>query len=120
MRRVYQGIRQAIAKHGSFSAKTREAIAWAVGAVNGCAYCQSAHTAAARAAGWSLEDTVAIRAGTADPGPRLAPLLALAREIASSTGNVQDATGEVTGRRGRSRWPPRTRPAAAPRRTAAR
>jgi len=41
---AYQGIQQAIAKHGSFGPQTREAIALAVSAVNECAYCQSAHT----------------------------------------------------------------------------
>jgi AhpD family alkylhydroperoxidase len=41
---AYQGIQQAIAKHGSFGPQTGEAIALAVSAVNKCAYCQSAHT----------------------------------------------------------------------------
>src|SRR5258707_11541098 len=39
---AYEGIQQAIAAHGSFDAKTREAIALAVAAVDECAYCQSA------------------------------------------------------------------------------
>src|SRR6266568_8788974 len=39
---AYQGIQQAITAHGSFDARTREAIALAVGAVDKCAYCQSA------------------------------------------------------------------------------
>jgi alkylhydroperoxidase family enzyme len=39
---AYQGIQKAIARHGSFDAKTREAIALTVGAVDKCAYCQSA------------------------------------------------------------------------------
>jgi len=90
---AYQGIQRAIAEHGSFDARTREAIALAVGAVDECAYCQSAHTAGARAAGWSLADTVAIRDGKpAGADPKLGPLLALARELAANVGNVSDAT----------------------------
>jgi AhpD family alkylhydroperoxidase len=62
---AYQGIQRAITRHGSFDAKTREAIALAVAAVDKCAYCQSAHTVGGQAAGWSLEETVSIRDGTA-------------------------------------------------------
>ncbi len=88
---AYEGIQQAIAAHGSFDAKTREAIALVVAAVDECAYCQSAHTAGGRAAGWLLEETVAIRDGTADLGPKFGSLLAVAREIAGNTGYVADA-----------------------------
>lgn len=35
---AYQGIQQAVAAHGSLGAKTREAIALTVGAVDKCAY----------------------------------------------------------------------------------
>jgi AhpD family alkylhydroperoxidase len=87
---AYQGIQQAIAKHASFGPKTREAIALAVSAVNKCAYRQSAHTVSGQAAGWSLAETVAIRDGTAGLDPKLAALLALAREIAGSAGYVTD------------------------------
>jgi len=66
---AYQGIQQAITAHGSFDARTREAIALAVAAVDNCAYCQSAHTAGGQAVGWSLEETFAIRVGSADLGP---------------------------------------------------
>jgi uncharacterized peroxidase-related enzyme len=92
---AYQGIQQAIAKHGSFGPKTREAIALAVSAVDKCAYCQSAHTVSGQAAGWSLAETVAIRDGTAELDPKLAALLALAREIAGSTGYVTDAAWQA-------------------------
>ncbi|WP_017626568.1 carboxymuconolactone decarboxylase family protein [Nocardiopsis chromatogenes] len=53
---AYQGIQAAIAEHGTFDARVREAIALAVGAANDCAYCQSAHTLSARAAGWTEEE----------------------------------------------------------------
>ncbi len=92
---AYQGIQHAITRHGSFDAKTREAIALAVAAVDKCAYCQSAHTVGGRAAGWSLEETVAIREGTAELDPKLAALLAVAREIAGSVGYVSDAAWQA-------------------------
>src|SRR5262249_13168055 len=92
---AYQGIQHAITKHGSFDAKTREAIALAVAAVDKCAYCQSAHTAGGRAAGWSLEQTVAIRDGTAELDPKLSALLALARETAGNVGHVSDAAWQA-------------------------
>jgi AhpD family alkylhydroperoxidase len=89
---AYQGIQHAIAGHGSFDARIREAIALAVAAVDKCAYCQSAHTAGGRAAGWSLEETVGIRDGTAELDQKLASLLAVAREIAANIGYVADPT----------------------------
>jgi AhpD family alkylhydroperoxidase len=52
---AYAGIQAAIAEHGSFDARTREAIALAVAAADGCEYCQAAHTAGGRRAGLSLE-----------------------------------------------------------------
>ena len=92
---AYQGIQHAIMKHGSFDTKTREAIALAVAAVDKCAYCQSAHTVGGRAAGWSLEETVAIRDGTAELDAKLAALLAVAREIAGNVGYVSDAAWQA-------------------------
>ncbi|ASU84263.1 alkylhydroperoxidase [Nocardiopsis gilva YIM 90087] len=92
---AYHGINQAIADHGSFDARTREAIALTVGAANDCAYCQSAHTAAGRAAGWSLDETVDIRSGTFTADPRLGALLAVAREITADKGEVSAATWEA-------------------------
>lgn len=89
---AYAGMQVAIAEHGSFDPRTREAIALAVGAEDSCDYCQAAHTGGARKAGFSLEETVAIRAGRVEFDPKLAALLRLAREIAGAKGEVQDAT----------------------------
>ncbi|WP_220817834.1 nitrate/nitrite transporter NrtS [Amycolatopsis echigonensis] len=89
---VYAGMQAAIAEHGSFDARTREAIALAVGAVDGCGYCQAAHTASARKAGLDLEQTIAIRADRAEFDPKLGALLAVARQVAGQVGEVDDAT----------------------------
>lgn len=89
---AYAGMADAIAEHGSFDARTREAIALAVGAVDRCDYCQSAHTAGAKAAGLSEAQTVAIRRGEVDFDPKLAALVGVVREIAGEVGEVSDAT----------------------------
>lgn len=87
---AYKGISDAIAAHGTFDARTREAIALAVGNEDGCDYCQSAHTPSARKAGLSLEQTVAIREGNIDFDDKLAAIAALVRGAASNIGTVSD------------------------------
>ncbi|MFJ6211919.1 carboxymuconolactone decarboxylase family protein [Streptomyces sp. NPDC092296] len=88
---TYAAINGAIAEHGTFDARTREAIALAVGAVDECAYCQSAHTVSAKAAGFTEEQTVAIRRGDTGDDAKLAALLQVAREIAGELGHASDA-----------------------------
>lgn len=90
---VYLGTQLAVAAYGSFDARTREAIALAISAVDNCAYCQSAHTIAAQVAGWSLEQTVALRDGTPiAKEKKLYALLGVARQIAGAKGEVDDYT----------------------------
>ncbi|GAA3724495.1 AhpD family alkylhydroperoxidase [Spinactinospora alkalitolerans] len=88
---AYHGMQQAIAEHGSFDARTREAIALAVGAVDGCDYCQSAHTLGAKAAGMTLDQTVEVRSGEVAFDPELAALVTLARQITADRGDVDDS-----------------------------
>ncbi len=89
---AYAGIADAIAEHGSFDARTREAIALAVGNVDGCAYCQSAHTLSALKAGFDKPQTIALRAGKIDFDDKLAALVAVVREAAGEVGDVADST----------------------------
>jgi AhpD family alkylhydroperoxidase len=89
---AYDAMSLAIARHSTFDAPTKEAIALAVGAQDGCQYCQSAHTLAAVAAGFTEEQAVAIRRGEVDFDPKLSALLTLAREIAANIGKVGDAS----------------------------
>lgn len=88
---AYAAISTAIAEHGTFDARTREAIALAVGAVDACAYCQSAHTVSAKAAGFTEAQTVAIRRGETGDDTELAALVQVAREIAGEIGEASDA-----------------------------
>ncbi len=59
---AYAAMSQAIATHASFDARTREALALAVANVDGCGYCQAAHTLFAIKAGFAQDQTIAIRA----------------------------------------------------------
>ncbi|MCH8561385.1 MULTISPECIES: carboxymuconolactone decarboxylase family protein [unclassified Nesterenkonia] len=92
---AYIAIQQVIEDYGTFDAQTREAIALAVGNVDECTYCQSAHTQGAKAAGLSEDQTVAIRRGDVDFDPKLAALLQVAREATAEKGNVKDATWQA-------------------------
>ncbi|GAC1450341.1 MAG: carboxymuconolactone decarboxylase family protein [Pseudarthrobacter sp.] len=87
---AYDGISKAIAAHGSFDARTKEAIALAVGNQNDCDYCQGAHTVSGRKAGLTDEQIIAIRAGEVDFDPKLAAITEVAREAAARTGNVSE------------------------------
>ncbi|HEU5006836.1 MAG TPA: carboxymuconolactone decarboxylase family protein [Jatrophihabitantaceae bacterium] len=89
---AYTGLSAAIAEHGSFDARVREAIALAVANVDGCEYCQAAHTLSAQKAGFDQAQTVAIRGGVVGFDDRLAALLAVVREAAGNVGEVGDDT----------------------------
>lgn len=89
---AYSGIQRAIIEHGNFDAKAKEAIALTVAAVDRCDYCQGAHTMSAKAAGWSEQQTVAIRAGRVDFDGRLTALLSVVAEAAGGVGYVEDTT----------------------------
>jgi len=89
---AYTGIQNAIAAHGSFDAPTRESIALAVGAVDGCDYCQSAHTLGGKAAGLTGEQMLAIRAGRPSGDDKRDALLSVLREAATDIGAVSEVT----------------------------
>ncbi len=70
---------------GEFNGKEVEAIALAVGQINSCGYCLSAHTTLGKLQGFTEEQTLEIRQGTiADK--KLSALTALASEITISRG----------------------------------
>ncbi len=92
---AYTAIQQVIADHGSFDARTREAIALAVGNADQCGYCQAAHTGGGKAAGLSDDEMIAVRRGAAEFDAKLDALLRLAREYTLNTGAVDDATWQA-------------------------
>ncbi len=91
----YVALQSVIADYGSYDARTREAIALAVGNVDECSYCQAAHTGGGKAAGLSDDEMIAIRRDAVEFDAKLAALLSLAREYTRDVGNVSDATWQA-------------------------
>lgn len=75
---------------GAFGGRAAEQLAVAVSHENGCAYCLAAHSAAARAAGVSVEDIAAARSGRASD-PKIAAALLFAQQIVGARGRVDEA-----------------------------
>lgn len=74
----------------SLNARTRELVALAVGEVNGCGYCVSAHTAIGGTLGLDGATLVAARRAKSDD-PRTEAVLRLARALVLQRGLVSDA-----------------------------
>lgn len=89
---TYIAIQQVIADLGSFDARTREAIALAVGNADECNYCQAAHTGGGKAAGLTDDEMIAVRRGAAEFDAKLDTLLTLTREYTTNIGSVDDTT----------------------------
>lgn len=89
---MYATTENLLREESSLDEQTRQAIHLTVANVNDCGYCQAAYTGAAKVAGHSEDDTVAIRRGTVPDDDKLTALLQVAREIAANTGYVEDAT----------------------------
>lgn len=74
---------------GSLDGKPHEAIALRIGEIHGCRYCTAAHTAKAKAAGATQEETVAFRKGqSADP--KIQAVLTLAEVMVRNRGKLGD------------------------------
>jgi uncharacterized peroxidase-related enzyme len=81
---AYLAFDEALGK-GVFSAKERQAIFLVVSQVNGCHYCQSAHTALGKMNGFTEDETIQLRTATiADR--KLNALTALTAEITRAHG----------------------------------
>lgn len=86
---AYVALQDVLREHATIDARTREAIALAVGNEDDCDYCQAAHTGGGKAVGLADDEMLAIRRGKAQD-PRLDALLALAREFTARVGNTSD------------------------------
>ena len=87
---AHTSISAAIAEHGTFDARTREAIALAVGTINGCDYCDAAHTLTGRHAGLTADEMPAVRRGDNSFDPELGALPDVMRSAAKSQGTVDE------------------------------
>ena len=74
----------------SLTNKEKEVVNLVVSQVNGCTYCQAAHTALGKMNGFTEEQTVELRSGEASFDSRLDALVKLAGEIAENRGKVSD------------------------------
>jgi uncharacterized peroxidase-related enzyme len=75
----------------SFSNKEKQAVNLVVSQVNGCVYCQSAHTLLATMNGLTTEQTIEIRKGVVNFDNKLNSLIALAKEITEKRGAASEA-----------------------------
>jgi AhpD family alkylhydroperoxidase len=89
---LYDAAEQLLGERSNLDPRTREAIHLTVANVNDCGYCQAAYTGAAKAQGFSEEQTVQIRRGRVEGDDELTAVLAFARELATNQGYVDDAT----------------------------
>lgn len=77
----------------SLNNKEKEAVNLVVSQVNGCIYCQSAHTAIGKMNGFSDEEILNLRQGKSDK-PKLNALVALAADLTENRGNASAETLE--------------------------
>jgi uncharacterized peroxidase-related enzyme len=84
---AYQGAKT------SLSNKEKEAVNLIVSQVNGCVYCQSAHTLIGKMNGFTEDELLDIRRGKA-ANPRLDALVKLAESITASRGNAKPSVVE--------------------------
>jgi|TARA_R110000851_G_scaffold34396_1_gene91428 uncharacterized peroxidase-related enzyme len=72
----------------SLSKKEKEVVDLAVSQLNGCRYCQSAHTAGAKMNGFTDEQVIELRKGTASWDNKISILVKTAVSIAANNGKI--------------------------------
>jgi len=76
----------------SLNAKEKEVINLVVSQVNGCTYCLAAHTAIGKMNGFTDEQILELRKGSASFNSKFDALVKLAKTIIENRGNVDDTT----------------------------
>lgn len=82
-------------RKSTLKAKEREVINLVVSEINGCRYCQSAHTVLGKMNGFSEEQILEIRGGNAPFDSKLNALAQFAAATARNKGRVDDSTKEA-------------------------
>lgn len=77
-----------IGRKSTLSNKEKEAVSLAVSQINGCQYCQSAHTALGKMNGFTEEETIKLRAGNAPFDSKLDALTKLVVSITKNRGKA--------------------------------
>jgi uncharacterized peroxidase-related enzyme len=75
----------------SLSAKEKEAINLVVSQVNGCRYCQSAHSVVAKMNGFTDEEILEMRAGSASFDTKIDALVKFGKLIAEKGGEIESS-----------------------------
>ncbi len=91
---AYVALQDVLREHATIDAKTREAIALAVGNEDNCDYCQAAHTGGGKAVGLEDDEMLAVRRGKVED-PKLDALLTLAREFTANVGHTGDQSWQA-------------------------
>lgn len=76
----------------SLSNKEKEVVNLVVSEVNGCKYCQSAHTAIGKMNGFTEEQTLELRGGSASWDAKYDALVKLSKEVTENKGKVSTET----------------------------
>ncbi len=79
-------------RRASLTAREREVVNLVVSEVNTCDYCRAAHTAIGRMQGFTDEQILEVRAGTASFDPKLDALARFVHEVAVSRGHPAAAS----------------------------
>lgn len=75
-------------RKSTLKAKEREVINLVTSQINGCRYCQSAHTEIGKMNGFTDEQIIELRKGSASFDPKLDALVKLAASIVNNKGNA--------------------------------
>jgi uncharacterized peroxidase-related enzyme len=78
----------------TLTAKQKEVVNLVVSQINGCTYCQAAHTAIGKMNGFTDEQIISIRKGDASFDPKLHAIALLAIEIIQNGGKVDEQSVE--------------------------
>lgn len=82
-------------RKSTLRAKEREVINLVVSQVNDCKYCQAAHTALGKMAGFTADEVIAIRKGQIDFDPKLAALAGFVKETTESRGKPSPSAAKA-------------------------
>ena len=81
-------------RKSTLRAKEREVINLVTSQINGCAYCQSAHTVLGKMNGFDDDQVIELRQGTASFDPKLDALVKFAAEVVESKGKASQTAKE--------------------------
>jgi uncharacterized peroxidase-related enzyme len=82
-------------RKSTLKAKEREVINLVTSQINGCRYCQSAHTVLGKMNGFSDEQVIEIRKGSASFDPKLDALVKFTSSVVENRGNASDESKEA-------------------------